>query len=156
MTAAELCASLGGTLLAGRGEAVITGCHSLAEAGPDDLSFFGNEKYLPALRGTRAGVVLVPDVEILAAQRFLWDEVRLIAEPGGAAALAGLLSGRAELADGARVGVVVAVTAAATAGSRRSESAPQQPVVACPACGAVRPVGDNFCGACGKPLKPAR
>jgi threonine dehydratase len=52
-------------------------------------------------------VVLVPDTEILAAQRFLWDEVRLVAEPGGAAALAGLLSGRAKLADGARVGVLV-------------------------------------------------
>jgi UDP-3-O-[3-hydroxymyristoyl] glucosamine N-acyltransferase len=61
VTAADLCASKGGTLLAGGGDTVFTGCNSLAEAGPEDLSFFGNEKYLPALRTTRAGVVLVPE-----------------------------------------------------------------------------------------------
>ena len=61
MTVSDLVASLGGTLLSGRGGLVISGCQSLSEAGPDDLSFFGNEKYLPALRATRAGVVLVPD-----------------------------------------------------------------------------------------------
>lgn len=37
--------------------------------------------------------VLVPDDAIRDAQRFLWREFRLVAEPGGAAALAGLLSG---------------------------------------------------------------
>ena len=61
MTVSELTATLGGTLLSGGGDTVFTGCNSLAEAGPGDLSFFGNEKYLPALRATRAGVVLVPD-----------------------------------------------------------------------------------------------
>jgi hypothetical protein len=50
------------------------------------------------------------------------------------------------------VGVVVAVTVAATAGGRRSENSPQQPVVRCPSCGAVRPASDNYCGACGKAL----
>ena len=34
------------------------------------------------------------DDAILEAQRRLWEEVRLIAEPGGAAALAALTSGR--------------------------------------------------------------
>ena len=61
MTVSELTATLGGTLLSGGGDTAFTGCQSLAEAGPADLSFFGNEKYLPALRATRAGVVLVPD-----------------------------------------------------------------------------------------------
>lgn len=61
MTVSELTATLGGTLLSGGGDTAFTGCRSLAEAGPTDLSFFGNEKYLPALRATRAGVVLVPD-----------------------------------------------------------------------------------------------
>ncbi len=37
--------------------------------------------------------VLVPDTAILAAQRRLWDELRVIAEPGGATALAALLCG---------------------------------------------------------------
>lgn len=52
-------------------------------------------------------VVLVTDDEIRAAQRYLWEEVRLVAEPGGAAALAALLSGRVEIPHRARVGVLV-------------------------------------------------
>ena len=38
--------------------------------------------------------VLVSDDEILAAQKALWAGARLVAEPGGAAALAALLSGK--------------------------------------------------------------
>ena len=38
-------------------------------------------------------VVLVPDEAIVEAQRRLWDGVRVIAEPGGAAALAALVEG---------------------------------------------------------------
>ncbi len=41
------------------------------------------------------------------AQRLLWDRFRLIAEPGGATALAALLSGRFTPPDDARVGVLV-------------------------------------------------
>jgi threonine dehydratase len=51
--------------------------------------------------------VLLPDEAIVAAQRVLWDRCRLIAEPGGAAAVAALLSGRFRPPPGARVGVVV-------------------------------------------------
>ena len=40
-------------------------------------------------------VVLVSDDAIREAQHRLWNEVRVFAEPGGAAALAGLLSGAA-------------------------------------------------------------
>ena len=39
-------------------------------------------------------VVLVSDEAILAAQQLLWDRLRVVAEPGGCAALAALLSGR--------------------------------------------------------------
>ena len=52
-------------------------------------------------------VALVPDNEIVAAQRFVWEEARTVAEPGGAAALAALLCGAAEVPQGARVGVLV-------------------------------------------------
>ncbi len=51
--------------------------------------------------------VLVEDSAIVGAQRFLWDRLRLIAEPGGATALAALLSGRFVPPEGARVGVLV-------------------------------------------------
>jgi threonine dehydratase len=37
--------------------------------------------------------VLVDDDDIRSAQRALWDELRLVVEPGGAAALAALRSG---------------------------------------------------------------
>jgi threonine dehydratase len=39
-------------------------------------------------------VALVADDAIVAAQRLLWDRLRILAEPGGAAALAALVSGR--------------------------------------------------------------
>ena len=51
--------------------------------------------------------VLVPDDAIIAAQRLLWDRMRLIAEPGGATALSALLSGAWTPPSGARVGVLV-------------------------------------------------
>jgi threonine dehydratase len=51
--------------------------------------------------------VLVTDDAIGAAQRLIWDRLRLIAEPGGATALAALLSGAFVPPDGARVGVLV-------------------------------------------------
>jgi len=51
--------------------------------------------------------VQVEDSDILAAQRALWNELRIFAEPGGATALAALLSGAYVPAAGERVGVVV-------------------------------------------------
>ena len=50
--------------------------------------------------------VLVEDSDIRAAQRYLWDDFRLVAEPGGAAALAAYLTG-AFVPDGDRAVVVV-------------------------------------------------
>ena len=51
--------------------------------------------------------VVVADESIRAAQRELWDDVRLIAEPGGAAALAAIRTGAYLPAAGERVVVVV-------------------------------------------------
>jgi len=52
-------------------------------------------------------VVLVADEEIRSAQRNLWDRLRILTEPGGATALAGLLSGKYQAKPGERVGVIV-------------------------------------------------
>ena len=52
-------------------------------------------------------VVLVTDDEIRAAQGALWSGLRVVAEPGGAAAFAGLLAGRYRPAPGERFGVLV-------------------------------------------------
>ena len=51
--------------------------------------------------------LLVTDDEILDAQKKLWEATRIIAEPGGATAFAGLLSGRYKPERGERVGVIV-------------------------------------------------
>jgi threonine dehydratase len=51
--------------------------------------------------------VLVDDEAIRAAQRAIWDGLRLVAEPGGAAALAALRTGAYQPAPGERVAVVV-------------------------------------------------
>jgi threonine dehydratase len=52
-------------------------------------------------------VLLVTDDAFLDAQRRLWEEARLIAEPGGAAALAALISGRYRADPDERVVVLV-------------------------------------------------
>jgi threonine dehydratase len=51
--------------------------------------------------------ILVPDEAILDAQRRLWTALRVVAEPGGAAALAALTSQQYVPAQGERVGVLV-------------------------------------------------
>lgn len=52
-------------------------------------------------------VVLVSDDQIRDAQRALWRELRVVAEPGGATALAALASGAWRPGPGERVGVLV-------------------------------------------------
>jgi threonine dehydratase len=61
----------------------------------------------PIARAHVARVVLVPDAAIASAQQRLWDAVRVVAEPGGAAALAALLCGAYVPAPDERVGVVL-------------------------------------------------
>jgi threonine dehydratase len=68
-------------------------------ATPGELTF-------PINRELLAGITLAADREIVAAMRFLFERMKLVAEPSGAIALAALLSGRLKL-EGARVGVVV-------------------------------------------------
>jgi threonine dehydratase len=52
-------------------------------------------------------VVLVSDDAIVEAQKTLWSVLRVVAEPGGAAAVAALLSRRYQPQPGERVGVVI-------------------------------------------------
>lgn len=54
-----------------------------------------------------AEAVLVSDDDIRSAQRWLWNNLRLVSEPGGATALAALLSNAYRPANGERLGVVV-------------------------------------------------
>jgi threonine dehydratase len=61
----------------------------------------------PIAQAYVAAAVLVPDDAIAAAQRLIWERLRLIAEPGGATALAALACGAFVPPKGARVGVLV-------------------------------------------------
>ena len=60
-TVSELAALVGGQLAFGAdGSVKITGVAALADAVPGEMTFFGNPKYLPQLRDSRATAALVP------------------------------------------------------------------------------------------------
>jgi threonine dehydratase len=73
---------------------------SLAPKRVGDLMFPIAQKFV-------AQSILVPDSEIVRAQQFLWSTLRVVVEPGGAAAFAALLSRRYQPAAGERVGVLL-------------------------------------------------
>lgn len=61
----------------------------------------------PIMQRHGAGCVLVTDAAIVEAQRRLWEVLRVVVEPGGAAAFAALLSGAWRPQPGQRVGVLL-------------------------------------------------
>ncbi|CCV11305.1 threonine/serine dehydratase [Mesorhizobium sp. STM 4661] len=65
------------------------------------------EKMFPIAEAFVERSILVSDDDIIAAQAALWDRVRIISEPGGAAAFAALLSGRYVPSPGERIAVLV-------------------------------------------------
>jgi threonine dehydratase len=73
---------------------------SLAPKRVGELMFPIAQKYVH-------NVLLVTDPEIQQAQEALWKALRVVAEPGGAAAFAAILSGRYQPQSGERVGILV-------------------------------------------------
>jgi threonine dehydratase len=65
------------------------------------------ELMFPIAQAHIARVLLVTDAAIARAQQALWETVRVVAEPGGAAAFSALLDGVCRPAPGERVGVLV-------------------------------------------------
>ncbi|HEY6594711.1 MAG TPA: threonine/serine dehydratase [Asanoa sp.] len=65
------------------------------------------EVVFPVIAAHVSRTVLVSDEHIRAAQRALWDTLRLVVEPGGGTAFAALLSGAYEPATGESVAVVL-------------------------------------------------
>ena len=74
-------------------------CDALLSPMPGELTFPVNQARL-------AGAVAVSDAEVLEAMRFAFTHLKLVVEPGGAVALAAVLSGRFA-ASGKVVGVVL-------------------------------------------------
>jgi len=73
---------------------------SLRLTTPGELTFAINRALLD-------GVLVVSDAELLDAMRFALERLKLVLEPGGAAALAALLAGKVPVAPGDRVGVIL-------------------------------------------------
>lgn len=67
-------------------------CDALLSHSPGALTFPINQAHL-------AGVLVVTDDEARAAVRYAWDALKTVVEPGGAVALAALLSGKIDAAD---------------------------------------------------------
>jgi threonine dehydratase len=65
------------------------------------------DRMFPIAKKYVSGVTLVTDDQIRDAQKALWKTLRVVAEPGGAAAFAALLSGRYRPRPQERVGVMV-------------------------------------------------
>jgi threonine dehydratase len=99
----EGCPTLHAALRAGRPVPAPVGGLAADSLGPRQVGAL----MFPLARAHVAAAVLVPDTAIRAAQRLLWDAARVVAEPGGATALAALLSGAWVAPAGARVGVLV-------------------------------------------------
>ena len=99
-------------------EAAPTLTHALAAGEPVDAPAGGvaadslapkrvGSLMFPVAREFMAGTVLVTDDAIREAQRALWKTLRIVAEPGGAAAMAAMLSGVAKAKRGEMVGVLL-------------------------------------------------
>jgi threonine dehydratase len=82
------------------------------------------ELMFPIAQSHLEKVILVNDKEIVQAQEALWSVLRIVTEPGGAAAFAALLSGRYQPKPGERVSVLLcgANTTAVTFGAYPAES----------------------------------
>jgi len=65
------------------------------------------ELVFPIAKQFVSGTVLVSDEALREAQRTLWKNLRIVAEPGGAAAFAALLSGRYAAQPNERIGVLI-------------------------------------------------
>ena len=99
----ELAPTLHSALAAGRpvdAEAGGIAADSLAPRRVGEMVFPIAERFVES-------VVLVTDDAIHEAQQRLWETLRVVAEPGGAAATAALLSGRYAPRAGERVGIIV-------------------------------------------------
>ncbi|MFD2258023.1 UDP-3-O-(3-hydroxymyristoyl)glucosamine N-acyltransferase [Luteolibacter algae] len=60
LSLSELAQRIDGKIICGEAGSLFSGMAALDMAGADDISFLGNEKYLPQFLATKAGAVLVP------------------------------------------------------------------------------------------------
>jgi len=86
LSLSELANRIDGTIICGEASSLFSGMDSLDSAGPEDISFLGNEKYLPQFLATKAGAVIVP-----AGHEFSTTGSALIAVPNPSLAFAAVV-----------------------------------------------------------------
>jgi threonine dehydratase len=99
----ESCNALHAALAAGRPVDVSPSGYAVDSLGASSVGAL----MFPVARQAVESVVLVRDDDIARAQKWLWSELRVISEPGGATAFAALLSGAYTPSPGERLGIVV-------------------------------------------------
>jgi threonine dehydratase len=99
----EGCATLHSSLAAGRRVEVEASGVARDSLGPRSVG----ELMFPIAQDFVHRSVLVTDTDIRRAQRWLWENLRIVTEPGGATALAALMSGAYVPDRGERLGVVL-------------------------------------------------
>jgi threonine dehydratase len=75
-------------------------CDALMSPEPGEITFAINQRLL-------AGALTASDEDVRAAMRFAFEELKLVVEPGGAVALAALLSGKYRSEGAGAIGVVL-------------------------------------------------
>jgi UDP-3-O-[3-hydroxymyristoyl] glucosamine N-acyltransferase len=129
MRIAELADRLDAKLI-GDGEGTVVAVRPLDQAGPDDLSFLHNPKYVMQARASRAGAILVRDAEVLPGRTVLMCDEPYLAlaralellhpaaasEPGIHASAA--VAADADLGEGAAVGPCAVVGPGCRVGAR--------------------------------------
>jgi len=86
----DLVRSLAAGARVGNAPGALSICDALMSDKPGELTF-------PILQSLHASAVAVSEAEVLAAMRHAFFELKLVAEPGGAAALASVLSGKVDV-----------------------------------------------------------
>ncbi len=99
----EACPTLHAALAAGEPVAAPVGGIAADSLGASEVG----ATMFPIARAHIAQSVLVSDAAIRSTQRLLWETLRIVVEPGGATALAALVSGAFQPPPDARVGVVL-------------------------------------------------
>ena len=99
----ETCPTLHSARAAGRPVPVATGGIAADSLGAREAG----TQVFPLVEAHVATLVLVPDHAIQTARHLLWDQTRILAEPGGATALAALLCGAFVPPAEARIGILV-------------------------------------------------
>jgi len=99
----ELCPHMHAAMAAGKPVPHTSGGAAADSLGPPKIGRLAFETALA--RSTNS--VLVTEEALMAARKFLWQRVRLLAEPGASVALAALMSGRVRPRPGSTVVVVV-------------------------------------------------